>query len=292
MKLTIALVLSIAAFAHLAAGQEAAAKNPFPAAMESFQIPSDGVGLNALMYVAEGQGPHPVVVLLHGFPGNERNLDLAQDIRRAGWNVLYFNYRGSWGTKGDFSFSNGIADVAAAITYLRRPESVKSLRVDSKRVVLIGHSMGGFMAVQAAAADPTVTAAGLISAADFGSPVPTPRTKESDEAFIPRLAERLSRSGLAPLAGCTAEGLAREIVENSAEWKFAARADALRSRPVFVFTSDDGLASMGDTFASALKKAGSSRVTTQHFTTDHSYSDKRLELSAAVRSWLKDLAAK
>jgi predicted alpha/beta-fold hydrolase len=66
-----------------------------PAAMETFQLFSHGSQLNALMYIAAGVVPHPVVILLHGFPGNEKNLDLAQAIRRAGWDVLYFNYRGS-----------------------------------------------------------------------------------------------------------------------------------------------------------------------------------------------------
>jgi pimeloyl-ACP methyl ester carboxylesterase len=70
--------------------------------MDTFQIPSHGAMLNAFVYIAAGVGPHPAVVLLHGFPGNERNLDLAQDMRRAGWDVLYFNYRGSWGSPGDF----------------------------------------------------------------------------------------------------------------------------------------------------------------------------------------------
>jgi predicted alpha/beta-fold hydrolase len=66
------------------------------ASMQTMQIPSHGALMNALVYVAAGAGPHPAVILLHGFPGNERNLDLAQDMRRAGWDVLYFNYRGSW----------------------------------------------------------------------------------------------------------------------------------------------------------------------------------------------------
>lgn len=61
-----------------------------PAAMQSFQLPSHGALLNAFVYIASGAGPHPTVILLHGFPGNEKNLDLAQSIRRAGWNVLYF----------------------------------------------------------------------------------------------------------------------------------------------------------------------------------------------------------
>jgi hypothetical protein len=46
-----------------------------PAAMDSFQIPSHGALLNAIAYLASGAGPHPVVIVLHGFPGNEKNLD-------------------------------------------------------------------------------------------------------------------------------------------------------------------------------------------------------------------------
>jgi pimeloyl-ACP methyl ester carboxylesterase len=56
--------------------------------------------MNALFYLAGGPGPHPTIVLLHGFPGNEQNLDLAQSIRRAGWNVLTLHYRGAWGSPG------------------------------------------------------------------------------------------------------------------------------------------------------------------------------------------------
>src|SRR3984957_6282168 len=139
-----------------------------PASMQAFQIPSHGALLNAFVYVAAGAGLHPAVVLLHGFPGNERNLDLAQDMRHAGWDVLYFNYRGSWGSPGEFSFSHAIEDTAAAIAYLRRPETAKLLRLDPSRIVFIGHSMGGFMAVQDAAADGSILAVGLISAADLG----------------------------------------------------------------------------------------------------------------------------
>src|SRR5580700_12335767 len=112
------------------------------ASMQELQIPSHGALLNGFVYVAAGAGPHPAVILLHGFPGNERNLDLAQDIRRAGWDVLYFDYRGSWGSTGEFSFTHGIEDTAAAIDYLRSPAMARTLRLDPSRIVLIGHSMG------------------------------------------------------------------------------------------------------------------------------------------------------
>lgn len=71
-----------------------------PARMQVLHIPSHGETINGIAYVAAGAGEHPAVVLLHGLPGNEKNLDLAQAIRRAGWTVVTFNYRGSWAVLG------------------------------------------------------------------------------------------------------------------------------------------------------------------------------------------------
>lgn len=260
--------------------------------MQTFQIPSHGALLNTLAYVADGAGPHPAVILLHGFPGNERNLDLAQDIRRAGWDVLFFNYRGSWGSPGDFSFTHCIEDTASAINYLRQPAATKQLRLDPSRIVLVGHSMGGFMAVQAAAADPSVVAIGLLSAADLGGRIPQPLPKERESAVIEALSAGYAREGMAPLAGCTSSGLATETVSHAAQWRFLAKADALKSRPALIVSSDDGFGPGTDAFASALKRAGNDRVTTIHFPTDHVFSDHRRELSAAVVEWLTALPPK
>ena len=41
-------------------------------------------------------------------------------------------------------FTHSIEDTAAAVAYLRQPEVAKSLRLDPARIVLLGHSMGGF----------------------------------------------------------------------------------------------------------------------------------------------------
>ena len=78
-----------------------------------------------MLFVAAGKGPHPTVILMHGLPGNERNLDLAQAIRRAGWDVLTFTYRGAWGSPGDFSIANSMEDTAAALEFARSPEAAK-----------------------------------------------------------------------------------------------------------------------------------------------------------------------
>nr|WP_299904067.1 hypothetical protein [Sphingomonas bacterium] len=98
-----ACIMALAAVTAASMGQVAAAQEvpaaistdpvhdaAHPARMEVLHIPSGGVAINGLAYVAAGAGPHPVVLLCHGLPGNEKNLDLAQAMRRAGWTVITF----------------------------------------------------------------------------------------------------------------------------------------------------------------------------------------------------------
>ena len=257
-----------------------------PAAMESFQLPSHGALLNAFVYIAAGAGPHPVVVLLHGFPGNERNLDLAQSIRRAGWNVLCFDYRGSWGSPGDFSFTHSIEDTEASVAYLRDPANAARLRSDPANIVLIGHSMGGFLARYVGAHDPAIRAVALISAADMAvDKIEAIPTTYRDRAVAP-VANGFAAEGMAPLAGCTPESLAKEAIANADDWNIPHLAPALASRPLLIVTSDDGLAPSNDAFVDALRKSGSKQVTTLYLATDHAYSDKRIALTTSILNWL------
>src|SRR5271154_1397645 len=74
-------------------------------------IYSDGSRLMGIFLLASGVETHRTVILLHGFPGYEQNMDLAQALRRDGWNVLAVHYRGAWGSEGSFSFKHCMQDV-------------------------------------------------------------------------------------------------------------------------------------------------------------------------------------
>ena len=113
-----------------------------PTANKQLLVPSAGVGMNALFMLASGSEAKPTLLLLHGLPGNERNLDLAQAVRRSGWNVLTFTYRGAWGSPGAFSIAHAVEDAAAAMAYLQQPNVAAKYRVDTDRIVVGGHSMG------------------------------------------------------------------------------------------------------------------------------------------------------
>jgi pimeloyl-ACP methyl ester carboxylesterase len=212
-----------------------------PAAMQSLQLPSQGALLNAFVYIAAGATPHPTVILLHGFPGNESNLDLAQSIRRAGWNVLYFDYLGSWGSPAAFSFTHCIEDTQSAIDYLRNPAHATQLHADTRTIVLAGRSMGGFLAIEAGGAfDPAIKAVITLSAADLGlshfQSLPTGKR----EAAISALAAALAAEVMAPLDGTTPENLANEVFSHATQWNFVNLAPKFATRPLLVLTSDDG----------------------------------------------------
>ena len=288
-----ALILALSITPSLVAQQVPAAiaadppiDKAHPAAMQSFQIPSHGAQLNAIAYLAAGEGPHPVVLMLHGFPGNEKNLDLAQAIRRAGWNAVYFDYRGSWGSPGAFSFSNCLEDTEAAIAYLRSPANAARLSTDPKRIVLVGHSMGGFMAAYTGSHDSGILGTVLISAANFHDWAGGDVKPQDEKANRARLIADLVDNDILPLAGCTGESLADEMFSHRKEWNFVDYAAQFGGRPLLVITSDDGLAPTNERLVAAVHQQPNARVTSVHFATDHSYSDHRIALEAVVLNWL------
>ena len=288
---TAALAFGIFAYAPANTAQESPAAvihdpapdKAFPAKMEVPDIPSHGARLYALIYIAAGQGPHPTVLLMHGFPGNEQNMDLAQSMRRAGWNVAVPHYRGSWGSSGAFSFSNAIEDTQAALDFLRDPENAKKYGVDTKKIVLIGHSMGGFMVAYTGAHNPDVYAVGLISAWNIGASFAREPQVASNAEF---------RADASRLAGTTPEALGAEAGRNIHQWNFLDYAPALKDHPILVVESDDGLTADDKSMADALRKSGDTRVAEQHIATDHAYSDHRIALQSVVVQWLNSLNTK
>ena len=249
-----------------------------PARMEVLHIPSGGVNINGVAYVAAGRGMHPTFVFFHGLPGNEKNLDLAQAVRRAGWNAVTVNYRGSWGSPGEFRFGNNLEDALATLAFLRDTGTVRKLGIDTTRLVIAGHSMGGWVVSQTAARDHGLRGAILISAADIGLVGTYSRAD--------RVA--LAADNMESLAGVTAESMADDLAA-STQWTFASAASGLARVPLLVLTSNDGLAPQSAALVSAVRAAGNTRVKTQHVATDHSWSDRRIALEAAILRWLAQL---
>jgi pimeloyl-ACP methyl ester carboxylesterase len=268
-----------------------------PARNRQLVIESHGAEMNALFFQAAGAGPHPTMLLLHGLPGNERNLDLAQAVRRAGWNVLTFTYRGAWGSGGDFSIANAIEDTHAALAFLRSPEAIRDYGVDQGRLVVAGHSMGGYMAAQEVAADggdPRMPVrrvhprlAGLVLLDAWNIAGDATQVRAAGAAGRARLVAGFDDFGHS-LHGASPESVADEIIARGPDWSIPALAPRLRWTPILTVTATHGGAEDNRATTAALRRAGAT-VTAREIDSDHPFADHRIALAAEVVRWLRAL---
>jgi uncharacterized protein len=114
-------------------------------------LKNNGTKLDAKIYLAEKSNKVPTVILLHGFPGNQSSpLGLAERLTNAGFNILVFNYQGSFSSEGNFSFDNCIENVNAGYNFLLNPENQHKFKIDTSKIVVCGYSFGGTIAIESA----------------------------------------------------------------------------------------------------------------------------------------------
>lgn len=256
----------------------------YPAGMSAFVIPAQDGAMNAVMYTAAGSGTHPTLLLLHGFPGNEQNLDLAQAARRAGWNVLTLHYRGSWGSPGSFSFNGAAEDAFTALQYLQQPATVSKYRIDTSAIVVAGHSMGGFMAADAAAAEPRVAGLFLIDPWDPSQTAASLATPQGEAAWKAEVA-----GDLPPLAGATYDSLTAEIKSEPSKFDLGRHLAGYGRRPLSIIGAERGIGDQARRAAADAQGANpQARLTV--WPTDHSFSDKRIALADALVRFLAGVA--
>src|SRR5215470_5298390 len=128
---------------------------------------SDGHRLVGVAYFARGHHPKPTALLLHCFAGLEQNLYVAAVLRDSGWNAVVFHYRGCWGSAGRYDLRTIGRAVRAAVDHLK---AGRYPGVDPDRIAVVGHSLGGWAAILAAAADQRLRAVVTCAApAELGS---------------------------------------------------------------------------------------------------------------------------
>lgn len=149
---------------------------------------SDGLTISAVLHEPLAPGPHPGVVLVHGFvdaqgylSGGE--LQREQDaLARAGYIVLYTDLRG---LAGSDAAPDGPPDLEMGMTVdvinAVRALSASGLPgLDSERIGLLGHSLGGLLVLNVLAAKP-----GLVDAVVAFAPSNTDRWKDLEQYLTP-----------------------------------------------------------------------------------------------------------
>ena len=142
---------------------------------ETVRVPANGFNLAATLTKAPAaKGPQPAVVLIGGSGPADRDGTvagipvlghLARDLVQAGFVVVRYDKRGI-GQSGGRAETAGLLDYAedarAVVSYLRKS---RRQDVDGRRVAVIGHSEGAWVALQLAATEKDIAALVMVAGA-------------------------------------------------------------------------------------------------------------------------------
>ena len=132
------------ALTSLAAGAE-----PLPMTELVAHTP-DGYPVHGWVTLPEGEGPHPVLLMIHGGPYasyGHQVFDETQVYASAGYAVVMCNPRGSsgYGQEHGRAIIGSVGEVSATDLLAFLDEALKDERLDASRVGVLGGSHGGFM---------------------------------------------------------------------------------------------------------------------------------------------------
>ena len=249
-----------------------------PAGSTELFIPSSNSQLAGMIYRPNGSKKHPTLILLHGFPGNERNLDLAQVVRANGWNVIYFNYRGSWGSEGKFSFKNCVEDVSNVVAFCNKYQD--SLKIDTANIVLFGHSMGAWVCHKALEKLPQIKKGFALSTWNiYGALKTIPSEKQ--------LIESAKNPTIFPnyfVLNSTTLDIFLPALKEISYYKLATDAKLLKDKQIIMLDEHDG----NKEIAYTIKEMHLPFFDYKVWETDHGFTNKRVSLMNKLISFLNN----
>lgn len=225
-------------------------------------------------------GPVPVVITISGSGPQERDgriglvrgyapfRDIADTLGRRGIAVLRYDDRGVGASGGrtsrDTATSRDFADdVLSVVRYLRlRPD------VDGRRIALVGHSEGGFIAPMVAVDDPALRAIVLLAGTAYSGR----RVIEFQNENVIRSAPSLSAAQRDSLRRTVPPAL--DSIQRANRWMgYFMTTDPLVvarrvKQPVLILQGDTDqqvTPEQADTLAAEMRAAGNRAVTLQHF---------------------------
>ena len=168
--------------------------------VENVKFPSAGNTLLGRIYVPEGRAKKPAAAICHGYPGNTKNMDLAEELALNGIVTLIFYYQGAWGSTGKYSLMRLETGTQDAVAYLRTLKYV-----DQSRIGLVSHSMGALPLTKTMSLDPTIKTGILMSPADI--------TALASKEMIEGTAMWFTETAKGRLTGVTVESMAEDLAE-------------------------------------------------------------------------------
>ncbi len=211
---------------------------------------SGGIELRASLHQAPYRPTRALAIYLTGNPGRpiDQPSTTVDALVAAGVDVFRFNYRGLWENGGDFTLTNGIGDLNAALDYLTDPEIVERFGYDPSTILLVGYSFGTAAGLVGSAGEDRVN--GIISLAPcdhgyFGGELADPDSEI--RGFLDSVTESLFGAG-GPIEG-GGPVFIDDLMVNREPYGFVPLADGLLEKKLlFLAGLDDSVCYAEDHF--------------------------------------------
>jgi hypothetical protein len=242
---------------------------------ENIEFTSEGNTLLGRIYKPEGELRKPTVAICHGFPGDTKNMDLAEELALNGFVALVFYYQGAWGSEGSYSLTKLEVGAKDAIVWLR-----KQVYVDPNRVGLVSHSMGALPLTKVMAGDHTMKTGVLLSpATDYKEIIATRGVEGFADALMGNCAGKL--------AGVSKEKMMKDI-SKVAEATNPIDLVKKISAPTMVIVGSKDTITPPASCRRLYKAANEPKKWLEIEGADHAFSEHRIPLICAVIDRLKE----
>ena len=242
----------------------------FPAFNKEIILTSKGDSIASYAFIASGKQPKETIILLHGLPGNDNQFDIAQSLRRTGRNVIHFNYRGSWGSQGDFLYSNCLEDVNEVINYFTSKKVSEKLRINPKSLVVIGRSFGGGIALIQGSKNTHVKKIIAISSMNAGSEKHPIHHQNKYDRWIAYFKKQI-------MLNITPAKFLQDVLENKKIYDVVSYKNQLKSKKVLIIEDTDN----NQHWIQQLEN-----VELNRFDSDHNFISNRIKLTKDIIDWL------
>jgi uncharacterized protein len=254
-------------------------------------LKDNGVKLDAKFYPSVNTSAGPSVILLHGFPGNQSSpLGLAERLNTAGFNVLVFNYQGSYSSEGNFSFDNSIENVGAAFSFLADPGNQVRFKTDTSRIFVCGYSFGGTIAIESAMYNDRIR--NIISIANDDHSVSIKKAAadpEFREAYRQFVGKSFEPAG--PFRG-DMKAIMDNNIKNVDHYDLVKNADKLISKKVLFIVGWQDKTSLLEVntlpLYRKLMQTNPGNTSIKGFETDHRFGNVIDELANRIIDWVKN----
>ncbi len=228
------------------------------------------------------EGPHPTIIMSHGFPGYTTNNDLELAFMRMGCVVIHMNHRGAWGSEGEYLFTNLKEDLKAVAKWAHNSAVADRYDIDVNNIFLVGHSMGGQSVLNAAKEISFIKGVAALAAYDIGAAF---RYNMEKDLFL-----MIETEGQ-----CLKMTSASEVYENALlnqhELSVLNRAEELVKRNVLLVEATFDTIAPPDKMLKPLAdklKADGGNVKYESIGSNHSFIGQRMKLTNTVGKWIEE----